>query len=179
MLNRDQRFPASAAVTRLIELVRDLIRRYRARRAAHAAEAFRLWLKEAQRPERCAAREAENEREYGRITFTTDGFRLDKAGRCVYVVRWCDVREIATYKHDFWAYDMICLGFRAGGDEWCEAWESMPGFVELSDRIRELWPSIPEKWYEDVMLPAFASNFRTLWQVSSGETSPKDQGCAG
>ncbi len=140
-----------------------IVERYRKWRAKRQEERLHHFIAWANHPERVAAMEERNERTYGRLILTDPGFRLEKAGKCEYDVRWSQIVEIQTYKHDFFSYDMICLAFRIGAGEWVEAWESMPGFSALVVRMQETLPSVPADWFQVVMHPAFARNQRTLW----------------
>ncbi len=146
--------------------LRAIVERYRKWRADRQRERLHRFIAWASQPERVAAREEENEWTYGRLFLTDVGFRLEKGGKCEYDVRWEQILEIQTYKHDFFSYDMICLAFRIGAEEWVEAWESMPGFMALAERMQEAFPSVPADWFGVVMHPAFAPNQRTLWVQS-------------
>ena len=41
--------------------------------------------------------------------------------------------------------------------------EEMDGFDKMFDALSEAFPGIPDRWYFDVMLPAFAANTTVLW----------------
>ena len=47
------------------------------------------------------------------VSVTNHGFTLDGTN-----VTWESVHAIATYKHDLFAYDDICLAFKASDDSW-------------------------------------------------------------
>ncbi len=144
------------------------MRRWLERYRAWRRERYKLWLAQfdasVEQRERAARAEARREREYGRLTLTEDGFRLQKRGRCKYEVRWDEVVEIQTFKRDLFTTDEICLGFCLVGDERVEAWESMIGFEAFSERVRAVFPSIPGDWLAQVVQPPFATNQRTLWR---------------
>jgi len=93
-----------------------------------------------------------------------DGFHLLKDGRRETTIRWIDVRTVRTYKHGFFAYDMICLAFDVGEGEPVEIWEAMVDFMIVAERMREEFPQIPGDWHWVVMLPAFETNDRILWR---------------
>ncbi len=76
---------------------------------------------------------------------------------------WSDIQEIVTYKHDFVAYDMVCIALQLQGSKWVEVWEEDPRFGTLTAELRRRFPTIPESWYHDVCLPAFKTNYRVLW----------------
>jgi hypothetical protein len=81
------------------ERLRKLGKRYREWRMARQQEGMRRFVAWANQPERVAALEEENEREYGRLSLTDEGFRLDKKGKCEYAVHWGQIIEIQAYKH--------------------------------------------------------------------------------
>lgn len=79
-------------------------------------------------------------------------------------VRWDDVRAIRTYKRDLFCYDMICLGFQLPDKSWIELWEESDGFLDVAERMRDHFPSVPEKWYSDVMMPPFVTSDTFLYR---------------
>lgn len=93
-----------------------------------------------------------------------NGFILLKNDVEVDRVAFPRVREIFAYKRDLYTYDLICLGFRFTHREgWVVVDEAMPGFKELVRRIEVRFGVETESWYLNVAIPAFASNFTTLW----------------
>lgn len=138
--------------------------RYRAWERARAQERMRRFIEQANEPESVEQLRRENEKQYGRLILTEDGFQLLKAGQCELRVRWADVRAIRTYKLDFWGYDMICLAFEIGEHRWAEIWEGMVDFMDIAEDMQTRFSGIPADWYREVMLPAFAPNERMLWQ---------------
>lgn len=90
-------------------------------------------------------------------------FQLNRGPHLLRVL-WSDVREIAVYKRDLFATDEICLGLRVSDeDEWIELSEEDRGFMPFIDEMQVQFPSIPEGWYQKVMVPAFKPNHRVLW----------------
>jgi hypothetical protein len=78
---------------------------------------------------------------------------------------WCDVRAIATYKDDLFAYDEIWLAFKTGDHQWVEVSEHEEGFHAFIEDVSRRF-SLPDGWFGDVMHPAFARNARVLWGVA-------------
>lgn len=76
---------------------------------------------------------------------------------------WVDVTEIRTFKLDLLIYDDIRLAFQAG-DLWYEYSEEIEGFIPLTEKMTQVFPTIPEDWHTVVMHPAFATNERVLYQ---------------
>jgi hypothetical protein len=79
-------------------------------------------------------------------------------------VRWDAIRAIATYKHDLFIYDDICLAFQTEPEVWVEVSEEEPGFQLLADEVVRRYPDVPEDWFAAVMHPAFEANYRVLWR---------------
>lgn len=76
---------------------------------------------------------------------------------------WDQIEEIAAFKRDLGTIDDIRLGFLVSG-VWHEVSESDDGFLMLSKAMQERFSDIPEDWYSVVMLPAFETNWTTLWK---------------
>lgn len=102
-----------------------------------------------------------------------DGFEVleDSSGTSVRV-SWADVVQIDTYKVDLLTTDMICVQFILT-DERCvtisEEWE---GFADVAGAMLERFPDISRNWFVEVMHPAFATNFTTLFEArASGSGS--------
>lgn len=146
-----------------IRWIRAQFDRYHAWREACANERMRRFVEEANRPENVARLRQENEKEYGRLILNEGGFYLLKDDKREFAIRWADIRTIRTFKRDMFAYDMICLAFEIGEDEWVEIWESMVDFTRITEKMHAEFPTIPEDWHSVVMLPAFETNDRILW----------------
>lgn len=103
-----------------------------------------------------------------RYAANRDGFSIleTETGTLVTAVSWEDVRAIRGYKRDFFAYDMICLGFQLADTSWIEIWEESDGFLQVSEAVQEVYPDIPDKWYDNVMMPPFATNDTLLYRQS-------------
>ena len=79
-----------------------------------------------------------------------------------HMVHWSSVIAIAAYKWDLFAYDEICLAFRLNDDTCIEVPENQPDFRDLVEAVQQRFPTVPEEWYREIMLPAFATNYRLL-----------------
>lgn len=95
------------------------------------------------------------------VSVTNDGFTLDAKA-----ITWSSVQAIATYKHDLFSYDDICLAFKVSDATWVEVSEEEPGFQLLVDEVELRYPEVPRDWLDAVMLPAFARNYRVVWGVA-------------
>lgn len=106
--------------------------------------------------------------------------RLDEAGFTVILggetkarVRWADVVEIATFKHDLFSIDEICLGFRrADSDTFAWAGEEDLGFAALREEVDRRFTGIQPDWFWEVMVPAFEEKWTTIWQKTQSRPNP-------
>jgi len=138
--------------------------RFRSWRVARRKTRIDHFIANASLPESVARRNEEDAREYGRLELNDEGFHLVKSGVRVSAVNWQDVRMIRAFKRDFWSYDIICLAFEVGDDEWIEIWERMVGFLIVCEKMKAVFAGVPDNWYLDIMLPPSALNVRVLWQ---------------
>lgn len=76
--------------------------------------------------------------------------------------RWRDVAEIRTFKVDLGTTDDVRLAFRARG-VWHEFSEDWEGFMQLTQKMAEVFPTVAEDWYAVVMFPPFAANETVLY----------------
>ncbi|MBI2900888.1 MAG: hypothetical protein HYY17_11945 [Planctomycetes bacterium] len=99
-----------------------------------------------------------------RVSTTKEGIRLWSDDRPCGEVRFSDVKQIFAFKRDLWAVDLIGLGFRVAEDgAYCEVDEEMRGFDELLFFLERAFGIMQESWWEKVAVPAFETNFTTLW----------------
>ena len=82
---------------------------------------------------------------------------------------WSEVVAIATYKDDLFAYDEIWLAFKMPSGFWVEVSEQEEGFGAFAEEVERRF-SLPNGWYREVMLPAFARNERVVW----GQAEPSE-----
>lgn len=100
-----------------------------------------------------------------RIAVTADGFEILGSKGEWYPVSWAHMIKVATYKRDLVTTDEIMLAFelvdRPGVVQEISAeWD---GFSDLFEPM-EKHLGISPLWYLDVMNPAFAPNFRVLYE---------------
>ena len=98
------------------------------------------------------------------ISLGERGFDLIVIGLPAISVHWHEVTRISTYKHDLFAVDSVCLLFELAGERSVEVWEEDDGFRRLADHLRDYFNEVPIDWYEEVLLPPFASNARVLYE---------------
>lgn len=101
-----------------------------------------------------------------RCDLTDDGFAVSDVVSCTVraTVRWSDVRAVRAFKRDLFAHDMVCLAFQMSDKSWVEIWERSEGFVRVIERMHQVLPGIPESWYQDIWVPAFATMDTLLYR---------------
>jgi hypothetical protein len=73
-------------------------------------------------------------------------------------------KKIFTYKVDCFAYDVIWLAFCLDEGDEVHIREEVEGFNDLMASVRDAFPNIDPKWYQNVMHPAFAENLALLYE---------------
>jgi hypothetical protein len=87
------------------------------------------------------------------------------SGMPAWRVRWSEVTEVAAWKLDAWAFDVLCIGFRpAGADEYFYCDEHQLGWDVLLEELDRLFGLKLEDWWRAVVFPAFQENFTLLWR---------------
>lgn len=84
--------------------------------------------------------------------------------------RWDTVSAVDTFKRDLFNVDCICLAFETP-DGWIEVNDDMRGWGEFLIAVEAALHGFPPqaKWWQKVMIPAFATNHQRLW--TEGERS--------
>lgn len=95
------------------------------------------------------------------------GFSVMQGQKVLASMLWTDVRKIAAYKYDLLSCDEICVAAigesEDSGIEVSEEWQGFGAFIAEMERR---FPSIPEDWYGEVMVPAFARKETVLFERS-------------
>ena len=95
---------------------------------------------------------------------------LDK-GFCISIetgikdIFWNDIKELHAYKKDLLTYDEICIDIVLP-ESIITITEEIEGWVEFTEKMNKIFPSINKEWYADIMLPAFKTNFTILYKKS-------------
>lgn len=90
------------------------------------------------------------------IALDRDGFTVGSDS-----MAWSDIRKIAAFKHDVLATDDVWFEFWKDGQV-VRVCEEQAGFQELLGAVIARFPSV-SGWEEQVVLPAFAENYRALY----------------
>ena len=101
-----------------------------------------------------------------RCDLIDDGFIVcdSISGTVRATVRWAEVKAVRAFKRDLFAYDMICRALLMPDKSWVEIWEQSHGFIPVIEKMGQVLPSIPERWYSDIMVPAFATMDTLLYR---------------
>lgn len=79
---------------------------------------------------------------------------------------WTDVIQVAAYKKDCFAVDLICTEFLLISEASLEINEEMVGWEELMTKLPEYLPGCRsfDAWFLPVAQPAFAPNYTVLFR---------------
>lgn len=100
------------------------------------------------------------------------GFRIAQDnGVLIRDVGWDDVAKVYAYKLDMGTWDDAVLCFELLDKHRIEVWESWLGFGALLEATvaRTGWQG---DWFNDVVMPPFATNFSLLWSANCGQPRP-------
>ncbi len=109
------------------------------------------------------------------MELAADGFDVVLQDESRVSIKWASVTQVVTYKYDMFGYDEIVIAFAVleRPEVLQEVWEEWHGFKALSAELEGKLGIAPE-WYETVMLPPFATNYRVLLErqpsPSEGQT---------
>lgn len=78
-------------------------------------------------------------------------------------ILWNDIKELHAYKIDLLTYDEICIDIVLP-ELVITITEEIEGWVEFTEKMNKVFPSINKEWYGDVMLPAYKTNFTILYK---------------
>lgn len=105
------------------------------------------------------------DRRLSRVELNDAGFHLVGDDGTI-AIRWDSVARVATYKHDNFSIDEIILAFETPVyDRPIEVSEDCPGFDGLFGPLVSVLGVTPD-WYQVVMKPAFAENYRIIYERS-------------
>jgi hypothetical protein len=96
-----------------------------------------------------------------KIIYTDNGF-IFRSGETVGEFIWSDITQINIFKRDLMTEDQIVMELIFGGEA-IRLTEDNPYFKEFTDTVENIFPIIPKDWYDKVIAPAFATNFRTIY----------------
>jgi len=79
-------------------------------------------------------------------------------------VKWSETLRVAAFKRNFFAYDLLCLGFETE-EGTVEIDEQMEGWEAITDALPKYLSGVRpiEDWFLEVVKPAFATNFTLIF----------------
>lgn len=97
----------------------------------------------------------------GVFTYHDDGFTI-VYGNLNKTLKWDDITQVNVYKVDLMTIDEVEMEIVYG--DWCFTInEEVPGWYQFILKLKESFPEIPADWETEVMFPAFAINYRTIF----------------
>jgi hypothetical protein len=103
----------------------------------------------------------ERENDLGIFTYSETGFTIAHPG-LTKTLNWSDITQINVYKTDLLTTDRIDMEIVYG--EWAlTIHEELPGWYQFVLKTKEIFPNIPKDWDWEIVQPAFAANYRTIY----------------
>ena len=102
-------------------------------------------------------------------------FQYDKEGFIISYedftkrINWVDITQLNVFKIDQMTIDRIDLEI-VYGDKCFTISEELPGWYQFVLRTKEIFPTIPTDWDITIILPAFETNYRTIYEKTNGTT---------
>jgi hypothetical protein len=92
-----------------------------------------------------------------------------KGGTVVDCWAWDEIAEIVAFKRVQYVVDQICIGFRIrGADTYTCIEEENPDYERVLRLVEERFP-LRAGWWGTVAVPAFETNWTTIWGESLQE----------
>jgi len=89
------------------------------------------------------------------FSFTINEIRSEK--------KWNEIEEINVYKKDILTIDLICMDIFFK-ETYIMFSEDTPGWYHLVAKLKEVFNHIPKDWDNDIILPPFETNFKTIYK---------------
>ena len=98
-----------------------------------------------------------------------DGVTLRKGASMTAWMRWEDIRAVASFKVDCYAYDLICFAVEAREEgAGFVVNEEHPQFEELVGAFEARLPGFDGEWFRKVAFPAFETCETVLYRAATG-----------
>ena len=82
-------------------------------------------------------------------------------------INWVDITQLNVFKVDLMTTDRIDMQI-VYGDMHFTINEELPGWYQFVLKTKEVFPTIPKDWDITIIQPAFATNYRTIYQKTNG-----------
>ena len=99
---------------------------------------------------------------FGAFRYDKDGFTItyeDFTKR----IDWADITQLNVFKVDQITIDRIDMEI-VYGDKCITISEELPGWYQFILKTKEIFPTIPKDWDTTIIQPAFATNYRTIYE---------------
>jgi hypothetical protein len=106
-------------------------------------------------------------RELGVFKYDDSGFTIeyeDFAKR----LKWIEITQINAYKTDLYTTDRVDMEI-VYSDRCFTISEELPGWYQFVIKLKEVFPDIPNDWDTEIIYPAFAANYRTIYERQKQE----------
>lgn len=82
-------------------------------------------------------------------------------------INWADITQLNVFKVDQMTIDRIDMEI-VYGDKCFTISEELPGWYQFVLKTKEIFPTIPKDWDITIVKPAFATNYRTIYDKING-----------
>jgi hypothetical protein len=82
-------------------------------------------------------------------------------------INWKDINQLNVFKVDLVTVDRIDMQI-VYGDKGITISEELPGWFQFILKTKDVFPSIPKDWDITIIHPAFADNYRTIYEKTDG-----------
>lgn len=78
-------------------------------------------------------------------------------------IKWDEITQLNVYKVDLFTIDRIDMQIVCGDRSFTIS-EELPGWYQFVLKTKEVFPTIPKDWDIKIIPPAFATNYRTIYE---------------
>lgn len=104
----------------------------------------------------------DKQKEHGVFEYDPEGFSIQFEDFFAQV-KWQGIAQINVYKRDLMTIDRIEMEI-IYGDKSITISEDLPGWYQFNLRLESALPLKSKDWYWEVVQPAFATNWRTIYE---------------
>lgn len=81
-------------------------------------------------------------------------------------INWADITQLNVFKVDLMTIDRIDMEIVYGDNAFTIS-EELPGWYQFVLKTKEIFPTIPKDWDITIIQPAFATNYRTIYDKTN------------
>jgi hypothetical protein len=101
----------------------------------------------------------------GAFKYSDDGFIFER-GDFRQEIKWSEITKLNVYKVDLMTFDEVRMEI-VSGDSYFEISEEIPGWYQFVKRTKSIFPSISQNWDAEIIHPAFATNYKTIYSAAT------------